>query len=101
MTFDETDDMSEAWREYGAEKRRKRQVRRAQGTEAILKLEKLGFAVKAISDYHFRIDGVLDLYPTNGKWHHVSTGRRGRFKSARKVTLDLIGRKSKEARDDV
>lgn len=41
-----------------------------------------GFALKWITRYQCRVNGVLDLYPTNHKFHNLKTNERGEFGDA-------------------
>lgn len=43
----------------------------------IKKLTARGYIVKKLSDYQFRINGVLDLYPVNMRYHNIKTQERG------------------------
>lgn len=38
------------------------------------------YKVEPLTDYQFRINGVIDLYPVNKKWHDLRSGRRGTYK---------------------
>jgi hypothetical protein len=36
-----------------------------------------GFKLDAVTPYHVRVNGQLDLFPTSGKWHDLHTNERG------------------------
>lgn len=38
-----------------------------------------GFRVEQKSEYHFRINGVLDVWPTNNRWHYLKENSRGGY----------------------
>lgn len=57
--------------------RRQRQSSRAHGTEEIQNL--VGYRVKQLTEYHFRINHVLDIYPTQRRWHNLKTRKRGGY----------------------
>ena len=38
-----------------------------------------GFSVQRLTEYHYRIESVLDLYPTRGRFHHLKTGEKGSY----------------------
>lgn len=59
--------------------RDERAARRSDNTESLLALEGLGFQVQPLTEYHFRINGVLDLFPTNRRFHNLRTGQRGSY----------------------
>lgn len=35
--------------------------------------------VKVFTPYHLRVEGVLDIYPTNRRYHYLPTGKRGTY----------------------
>jgi hypothetical protein len=35
------------------------------------------FKVRKFTDYQYRIDGFIDLYPTNRAYHNIKTQERG------------------------
>jgi hypothetical protein len=41
-------------------------------------LRESGFQVQQFTEYHYRINGRLDLWTTWGKWHDVKKNIRGR-----------------------
>ena len=71
-------DTGEAFREAKNALRTVRDVRRRHTTPKIKALRGDGFEVKELTEYHYRINGVLDLFPTSNKWHDLTTGKRGR-----------------------
>lgn len=42
------------------------------------KLREMGFEVKQLSPYHFRVNGEFDFWLPRGKWHDLVLGDRGR-----------------------
>jgi hypothetical protein len=56
-----------------------RQQRRAIGAEAIRKLAACGFTVTMLTEYQYRINDTIDLYPTRERYHNVITGERGNW----------------------
>ncbi len=39
-----------------------------------------GFTVKKLTDYQYRVNEVLDIYPTNAKYHDIKRNKRGSFR---------------------
>lgn len=66
--------------------RERRGNRRAVGTVEIYQLGP-AYRVERKSPYHFRINGVLDVWPTNRRFHCLRTQERGGYQS-----LDLLVR---------
>lgn len=47
--------------------------------------------VRQITEYQYRIDGKIDIYPSNHKYHILKTGKRGHYNSDIKSIEALIG----------
>lgn len=56
-----------------------REWRRGRRSQFVPELEAEGLEVKQLTPYQFRVNGQLDIYPTNAKWHDLKTGQRGSF----------------------
>lgn len=56
--------------------------RRSEMQKKIDELEGKGFTLEWITPYQCRVNHVLDLYPTNRKFHNLMTGERGMFADA-------------------
>ncbi len=69
--------MSDEWGWYRKEQQARREKRLPIRTEAILALRKQGYAVEQKTVYHFRVNGVLDLYPIHNRWFDLRTKERG------------------------
>lgn len=39
--------------------------------------EEKGYTMKFLNDYQVRINGVLDIYVTTGRYHHIRKNKRG------------------------
>jgi hypothetical protein len=37
------------------------------------------YQVEPLSDYQFRINGTIDIYPVNKRWHNIRSGKRGTY----------------------
>jgi len=42
-------------------------------------LEEAGYQVEKKTDFQFRVNGRLDIYPVNARWHDTQTQKRGSF----------------------
>lgn len=38
-----------------------------------------GFEVREFTEYQFRINGFLDVYPVNRRWHDIKKNQRGGY----------------------
>jgi hypothetical protein len=37
------------------------------------------YRVQALTQYQYRINGVIDIYPVNRRWHDLRSGQRGNY----------------------
>lgn len=51
---------------------------RNERTEEVLALRAKGHKVERLSDYQFRINDCIDIYPTSNKYHALKTQKRGK-----------------------
>lgn len=65
------------WEPYRVEQRQRRQKRLPIRTEEILALKRQGYDVVQKSEYHFRVNDRLDLWPIHNRWHDLKTHERG------------------------
>lgn len=54
-------------------------------------LEKCGVKIEKKSEYHFRVEGKLDLWVTNQKFHNLATQERGEYEYVLDVIQQQIG----------
>lgn len=56
--------------------------------------EELGLTLVRKTAYQYRIGDVIDVYPTNGKWHDLKTQRRGEYHTINglKSVLSRLGK---------
>lgn len=69
---------AEMWRAHREEVQARNAVRRASGTAEIEWLPD-DYTVQKLTDYQFRINGKVDVFPTHRKYHVLATGRRGSY----------------------
>lgn len=74
----EPNEETEFWKAYHEEQQERRDKRRSARSLEISQLQQDGFKVQRITPYQFRVNGRLDLYPVNNRFHDIKTGRRGR-----------------------
>lgn len=65
------------WDSWKFDQQQRRQKRLPIRTKAILHLRVAGYDVEQKTEYHFRINGVLDLFPIHNQWHDIRTNERG------------------------
>ena len=47
--------------------------------DEILSLRNKGFKVTEITEYQYRINDTIDLYPVRGRYHNIKTQQRGSY----------------------
>jgi hypothetical protein len=47
--------------------------------EEIEQLKSLGYQIKKFTDYHYRINDILDVWPSKRKFHSIPTDERGNY----------------------
>lgn len=82
--------MTETFRAMHEVARERRKVRRHANALDIVQMRQHGFTVEKLTDYQYRINGVLDLYPTNGRFHHITENKRGRYGDALAISKRLL-----------
>lgn len=59
----------------------------------ILALEADGYRVQKLnSGFQYRINGKFDLYPVHRRWHHLASGARGWYLTAKSIAERLKAR---------
>lgn len=53
----------------------------------VKRLEPYGLQIKKITEWQYRINGVLDLYPVNRRFHDLKKNRRGDYNDFVSFTL--------------
>jgi hypothetical protein len=72
-----------------------RNRRRYQFHQVVSEFKKLGFDIKKISDYQFRFNDSIDIYPSNKRYHDLIKNIRGdiRGKTFNQFIRDYFGLK--------
>jgi hypothetical protein len=88
---------AEDWRQRRMEEQARRAARLPGRQGEILALRETGHSVVRLTEYHFRIDGALDLYPTRRRFHDLRTGKRGTYGRPAEALarMDAAGLKSR------
>ena len=72
---------SEMWSEYRQAQKDRRAERLPIRQGQIEELKKEGFRVRKLTDFQFRINELLDVYPTHNRFHDLKRKRRGGFRN--------------------
>lgn len=53
---------------------------RDMAAERVENLRKLGFKIEVKTPYHFRVNGRLDVFHVNRRWHDIEKNERGDYR---------------------
>lgn len=81
MNDTDRSDAGEFHRQYRDEQQERRKKRLPINQQFIFDLGKLGYDVVKISDYQFRVNKKIDLYPIHRRYHNLETKRRGTYQN--------------------
>jgi hypothetical protein len=81
--------MSE-WTQYKDEQKERRLERLPIRQDEIQSLSEVGYDVKKLTDYQYRINGVFDLYPIHNRWHNLKTNKRGGAKNLKQFIIKKL-----------
>jgi hypothetical protein len=82
--------MGPVWKAYREAQQARRARRLPDRTEEILRLRADNFSVKRLTDYQFRVDGRLDLYPIHRRYHDTKTNKRGTYQTAKQIAIRVL-----------
>lgn len=98
MTKRDDDSDSALWKEYRRAQRQRRAARLPARTEQILGLSSFGLTVRRITDYQYRINEALDLYPVHRRFHNFRTQERGTYSAGGRAFESFVRRQLAAAR---
>lgn len=75
--MEQEDEVSEMWRQHDAEMKTMRERRRIQFDKIVESLRLQGYSIRHVSPYQIRINEMLDIYPSNKRWHFLGDNSRG------------------------
>lgn len=80
---------AEDYRERKDEQQRRR-AKRLPIRQAEIESISANYEVKKLTDYQYRINGILDLYPIHKRFHNIKTNVRGNYKSVIDIVKNQI-----------
>lgn len=78
------------WRAYRQAQQARRHIRLPQRTAEIEALRSCNFRVRRLTDFQFRVDERLDLYPIHRRYHDVKTGKRGTYQNPKDIATRIL-----------
>lgn len=86
-------ELADDFRAMREHRRRQNEKRRDRNVEWIerFRQDNPDSEVEEITPYQFRIDGFLDIYPTNQKFHNIETGKRGFYHTIAQIVKQESG----------
>src|SRR5262245_27159045 len=91
-----TNEETELWREYRRAQQQRRADRLPPRTAEILALRGKGFHVEALTDYQFRVDGALDLFPIHRRFHDLKRQQRGGYQNVLDIAIRRLRQRPKQ-----
>lgn len=73
---------SEDWRDYRESQKKRRKERLPIRVAEIMSLP---FKVQKLTEYQFRVEDKVDLFPVHRRYHILKTGKRGDYKNLIKL----------------
>lgn len=70
-------DESDSWARYKEEQKLRREIRLPIRTEEIHQLE--DYEIQKLSEYQYRINGLIDIYPIHARFHILRKNKRGNY----------------------
>lgn len=86
MTDNHENEVSEMWKAHRLDIQDHRQKRNFTVGRVIKMMSKEGFEITQFTDYHFRVNDILDIWPAGANYHNIKTGKRGTYREVK----DLI-----------
>lgn len=71
------ENQKEDWDQHAKDMSEMRERRRNQFHAAKRDLRRLGFDVREITAFQFRVNETLDIYPSNRRYHDIRKNQRG------------------------
>lgn len=78
-------DIGEMWEQERKDYKLRRDKRLERRKRTMEWLQSNGCHLKWLSDYQVRINGKLDLYLVNGRYHDIEKNKRGDFSNIKKL----------------
>lgn len=81
---------SEMWKEEREAYKQRRDKRLAIRTKEILALTEFGYTVEMKSEYQYRINDIVDVFPVNNRFHDIRTNHRGHYNNIKPFLLKAL-----------
>lgn len=80
-------EIGDDFKEYRKAQQERRAARLPVRTKEICNLVMDGYSVERMTDYQFRINDRLDIYPIHNRYHDIKSGERGGFKTLKGLLM--------------
>lgn len=81
---------AEDFREMRDAQQQRRAERLPIRQKEIESLSELGYTVRKLTEWQYRINNTYDLYPIHNRWHHLKTNKRGGAKNLRDFIIEKV-----------
>ena len=82
--------MGDYWKDYGDIQQKRRRGRLQTGMREIVRLREFGYSVERKTDFQWRVNEEVDLYPIHKRYHVLRTGKRGDYHNATALILSVL-----------
>lgn len=83
-------EMGDDMKEYRDAQQKRRAERLPIRQKQIEALSYIGYTVKKLTDFQYRINDTYDLYPIHNRWHNLKTNKRGGAKNLADFIKDVL-----------
>ncbi len=81
---------NEDWDQYKEDQKERRKNRLPIRQKEIEDLAHLGYTVSKKSEYHYRVNDQIDVWPIHNRYHILKTNKRGGYKSVTEFIKNQI-----------
>ena len=83
-------EMGEFWKDYRDDQKDRRQKRLPEKTKEIYDLEQFGYVIEIKTEYQFRVNGAVDLFPIHKRYHDLRSNRRGNYRNLKTFIKSIL-----------
>jgi hypothetical protein len=94
---EDDDSMGPVWKAYREAQQARRARRLPERTEEILRLRADNFRVRRLTNYQYRVDERLDLFPIHRRYHDIKVNKRGTYQTAKQIAVRVLRSEAKES----
>lgn len=90
QAYKDANETTEMWKDIRKDQQERRNARLPGRQAEIMGLSSNGYTVKQLTEYQFRVNGKIDLYPIHKRYHVLSTERRGTYRNCLEFVRSIL-----------